>query len=274
MSNSERKLLHIRVMLGATLLFSALLFFVPAIPQPDAYHHFADSRALLGIPNFLDVISNLLLLAAGAYGLKILFDPREGVERAKFEHITEEIPYVTFFAGAVLTCFGSIYYHWAPDNFSLTWDRVPITIIVVSFLVIVINERVSQKAGLVLLPILILLGIFSVALWYMTELVGKGDLRLYLMVQFFPMILILYMLFSMPSRYSRSNRFGWILAIYALAKVAEMLDREIFDALQQVSGHTIKHMLAALAVFALAEMLRCRIPVNKIQKKLSELDNY
>lgn len=274
MSNQQRRQLHIRIMLGATLLCSTLLFFVPAIPQPAEYHQFADNREFLSIPNFLDVITNLLLLAAGAYGLKLLFDPRDGIERAKFETSTEEIPYVTFFAAAVLTCFGSIYYHWSPDNFSLTWDRAPITVMIVSFLIIVINERVSRKAGMILLPILILLGIFSVCLWYMTELMGNGDLRLYIMVQFLPMLLILYMLFFMPSRYSRSNRFGWILAIYALAKAAEMFDREIFDLLKYVSGHSIKHMLVALAVFALAEMLRCRIPVNKIQEKLDDLDNY
>ncbi len=274
MSNQQQKQLHIRVMLGVTLFCSILLFFVPAIPQPPEYHQFADSRAFLGIPNFLDVITNLLLLAAGAYGLKLLFDPRDGVERAKFETSAEEIPYVTFFAAAGLTTFGSIYYHWSPNNFSLTWDRAPITIMIVSFLIIVINERVSRKAGLTLLPILTLLGIFSVCLWYMTELIGSGDLRLYIMVQFLPMLLIFYMLFFMPSRYSRSNRFGWILAIYALAKAAEMFDREIFELLKYVSGHSIKHMLVALAVFALAEMLRCRIPVNKIQEKLNDLDNY
>lgn len=274
MSNMQRKQLHIRILLGITFVASLALLLMPNIPQPSAYHHFADSRTFLYIPNFFDVLSNLFILAAGAYGLKLLFDPRDGVERAKFENRSEEFPYMVFFVGAALACFGSIYYHWSPNNFSLAWDRIPIAMMAVSFLTIVVNERVSQKVGFFLLPVLLLLGIFSICLWYLTELTGAGDLRLYLLVQFMPMILVLYMLFFMPSRYSRSNRFGWILAIYALAKAAEMFDREIFDALVWVSGHTIKHILAALAVFALAEMLRCRIPVNRVQKAVSELDNY
>lgn len=275
MSTLENRTLHIRVMLGLTLLCSAILFFLPSIPQPPEYHLFADSRLFLGIPNFLDVTSNLLFLAAAAYGLKLLFEPRHGMEKANFESGSEIIPYTTFFAGAGLTCFGSIYYHISPDNFSLVWDRLPMTIMFGSFLAIMISERINQRVGLGLLPLFVLLGIFSVYHWYQTELIDAGDLRLYLMIQFFPAILILYMLFFLPSHYSRSNRFGWILTLYVAAKVAEFYDSELFSMQQWVSGHTIKHLLSALAVFALAEMLRCRISINKIQNtKPDELDQY
>lgn len=274
MGTLENRTLHIRIMLGLTLLCSIVLFFLPPIPQPLEYHQFADSRLFLGIPNFLDVTSNLLFLAAAAYGLKLLFDPRHGMERANFESGSEVIPYTIFFAGSGLTCFGSIYYHISPDNFSLVWDRLPMTIMFGSFLAIVISERVSQRLGLMLLPVFILLGIFSIYHWHQTELIGAGDLRLYLMIQFLPAILILYMLFFLPSHYSRSGRIGWILALYVAAKVAEFLDREIFEIQQWVSGHTIKHLLAALAVFALAEMLRCRISIDRSQNVKSELDEY
>jgi len=222
----------------------------------------------------MDVTSNLLFLAAAAYGIKLLFDSRDGMERANFESGSEIIPYATFFAAAGLTCFGSIYYHLSPNNFSLIWDRLPMTIIFASFLSITISERIHQRVGLILLPILMLLGIFSVYHWYQTELVGAGDLRLYLIVQFLPAILILYILFFLPSRYSRSSRFGWILALYAVAKVAEMFDQEIFNMQPWISGHTIKHILAALAVFALAEMLRCRVSINQIQHVKDGLDQY
>ncbi len=274
MSHQERNQLHIRIMLGLLLFASALLFFVSPIAQPLEFHRFADNRTILGIPNFLDVTSNLLFLAAAIYGLKLLYDPRDGRERAHFESRSEGIPYTTFFIASGLTCFGSIYYHLAPDNFTLVWDRLPMTIMFGSILSIVISERISRRAGFILLPLLILLGLFSIWHWYQSELAGAGDLRIYLMVQFAPVILILYMLFFMPSRYSRGGRFGWILLLYLLAKAAELLDREIFDMQQWISGHTIKHILAAMAVFALAEMLRCRIPVNRVQKAVSELDDY
>ena len=274
MTTIENRTLHIRIMLGLTLICSFILFLLPAIPQPPEYHQFADSRMFLGIPNFLDVLSNLLFLAAGLYGLKLLFDPREGIEKALFDSTQEIASYALFFAGSLLTCFGSIYYHLAPDNASLAWDRLPMTLMFASFLSIVISERINQKAGLMLLPVLIALGIFSVYHWYQSELIGAGDLRLYLLVQFFPAVLILQMIFFFRPRYSRSNRFGWVLILYALSKVSELFDREIFELQQIISGHSIKHLLAALAVFVLAEMLRCRISISQVQNVKRDLDEY
>lgn len=274
MSRQKHNQLHIRIILGIVLLATVVLFFMPPIAQPLELHHFADSRTFIGIPNFLDATSSILFLGASIYGLKLLFDSRDGSERAHFDAESETIAYTVFFLASGLTCFGSIYYHLTPDNFSLVWDRLPMTIMFGSILAIVISERINRKAGLLLLPFLITLGLFSIWYWYQSELVGAGDLRIYLMVQFTPIILILYMLFFMPSRYSHGGRFGWILLLYALAKAAEFFDQQIFDMLQWISGHTIKHILAAMAVFALAEMLRCRIPINRVQKTVSKLDDY
>src|SRR6266699_932717 len=39
------------------------------IPQPRSYHHFADTRALFGIANAADVLSNLAFFVAGGLGL-------------------------------------------------------------------------------------------------------------------------------------------------------------------------------------------------------------
>jgi len=275
MSSRENRQFHIRIMLGIALACAIVLIFLPAIPQPPEFHKFADMRKFLGIPNFFDVISNILFMAACLYGLKLLFDPRDGVERAKFEFGSEVIAYAVFFIAAGLTCVGSIWYHLWPSNFTLVWDRLPMTLLFSSFLVIVISERLHRKGGLILLAPLIAIGIFSIWQWYQSELAGHGDLRLYLAVQFMPFLLVLYMLFFLPSRYSRSSRFGWILLIYALAKAAELFDHQVFDLTQQwVSGHTIKHILAALAVFALAEMLRCRIPINRLNITKRDLDDF
>ncbi|RMD99715.1 MAG: alkaline phytoceramidase, partial [Bacteroidetes bacterium] len=81
--------------------------------------------------------------------------------------------------------------------------------------------------------------------------------------QFYPLLAGAYILFFFPSRYSRGNRFGWVLLLYVLAKAAELLDAPIYALSQQaISGHTLKHLIAGLAVFVLAEMLRCRIPLH------------
>jgi hypothetical protein len=50
------------VLIGFTLAVAAAAVLAPRIPQSQSYHDFADHRALLGIPNFGDVASNLLFV--------------------------------------------------------------------------------------------------------------------------------------------------------------------------------------------------------------------
>src|SRR5262249_40741620 len=109
------------VALSALCLAAALL--LPAMPQPLAYHEFADRRAYFGIANFLDVVSNVAFLLAGVAGLAVAVRAR-----TRFQHLVERVPYAIFFAGMLLTAVGSAWYHLAPDNARLFWDRLPMTI--------------------------------------------------------------------------------------------------------------------------------------------------
>lgn len=259
----QRQSLHLNILLAATLLVALVMAFVPPIPQPEFMHRFADQRSFLGIPNFLNVISSLIFLAASAYGFRLLYESRNGREKARFEYATDLYPYAVLFLGVGLTAIGSMAYHLNPENATLVWDRLPMSLAFASLAAIIIGEYVNRKAGLLLLPVLLALGIYSVVSWYLGELEGLGDLRLYLLVQFYPLLAAAYILFFFPSRYSRGNRFGWVLLLYVLAKAAELLDAPIYQLLQQtISGHTLKHLIAGLSVFVLAEMLRCRVPLN------------
>jgi len=55
--------------LAIVLVAIVAIFLLQPIPQSEAYHNFADKRALFGIPNFLNVVSNLLFLVVGALGI-------------------------------------------------------------------------------------------------------------------------------------------------------------------------------------------------------------
>jgi hypothetical protein len=122
---------------------------LPRIPQPLSYHHFADRRSLLGIPNFGDVSSNLPFALIGIWGLVFLF--RSGsVETARhFVDRRERWPYLFVFAGLLLTAFGSSYYHLAPDNWRLVWDRLPMTITFMG-LVGAVADRHGERGAVVL----------------------------------------------------------------------------------------------------------------------------
>jgi len=238
--------------LAAVVAIAALLF--PRTPQPLAYHQFADRRSWLGIPNFGDVASNILFLAAGLWGLVSLFRKSS---RQRFIDARERWPYVFVFLGLLLTACGSAYYHLAPDNARLVWDRLPMTVVFMPLVAAMLMERVNVKLGLWLLPVLIAVGIASVLQWHFSEQQGAGDLRLYAAVQLYALLALLAAL-VLPSGYTRGSHLLVVAGLYVLAKVCETADRPIFSWGHLVSGHTLKHLAAGAAGLCILRMVQKR----------------
>jgi hypothetical protein len=230
---------------------------LPRIPQPLWYHNFADKRALAGVPNFGDVVSNVPFAIVGSLGLAFLYGNR-GSEA--FMDTRERWPYLGVFFGLVLTAIGSSYYHLAPDNARLVWDRIPMTIVFLGMVASVLTERVNVRFGLIALPVLLAIGVLSVAVWYRSELAGAGDLRFYAAVQVYAGILLLVAL-ALPARYTRGSDLAVVVGFYVLAKVLETLDRQIFQLGHVVSGHTLKHLAGGLAGYWIVRMVQRREPV-------------
>ena len=226
---------------------------LPPIPQPPAYHNFADHRGWLGVPNFGDVVSNLPFALVGVWGLIFLFGPRG----RNFSDLRERWPYAVMFAGLVLTAFGSGYYHLAPDNSRLVWDRIPIMVVFMALLTAAIAERVGVRTGLALFPLLEVLGVASVLVWHRGELHGHGDLRLYAAMQVYAILVLLLVLLT-HSRYTRGSDFAVVVGLYILAKILEEADRVVFGLGHVVSGHTLKHLAAAAASYWILRMLQRR----------------
>jgi hypothetical protein len=242
---------------GATLATVLAMAVVPPIPQSAAYHDFADRRELLGVPNLLNVVSNLGFLLAGGLGLFFLVGPHT---RNRFLQPSGRWPYVTFFIGVTLTCFGSAYYHLAPSNQRLMWDRLPMSLAFVSLLSACIAERISLKIGLAALPLLLLVGAGSVVYWRLSEQSGNGDLRLYILVQFYSALAIAMVAYLFPPIYTRSGELALAILLYALAKIFELLDSQVYNLGGIVSGHTLKHLTAAISVWFILHMLKHRSP--------------
>lgn len=231
---SDKAKTHLLIIISAIAVLAA--FFVKPIAQDPAYHQFADQRTLLGIPNMWDVLSNLPFVILGLYyGIKL---------RLTTSKTENQIIYDVFYLGFFLTGLGSGYYHLAPSNATLLWDRLPMTISFMAFFCFIIALHINQrKARQFLLPLLIL-GIFSVIYWHYTESLGRGDLRLYGLVQFLPLILIPMTLFLLPSNKYQSKYIWGVIGFYVAAKITEHLDVQIYTLLS-ISGHSIKHVLAA-----------------------------
>jgi hypothetical protein len=233
---------------------------LPRIPQPQSYHLFADQRRFLGIPNFGDVVSNLPFAVIGLWGLAFLRRASREKDPKHFLHKREMWPYAIVFTGLALTAFGSSYYHLQPNNTRLLWDRLPMSIVFMSLVAAVIGERLSRRAGLWLLPILLLTGVSSVYQWHGSELRGAGDLRFYAAVQAYSLLILLIALLLRPS-YTRGSDLAIVAGFYILAKGLEALDKPIFELGHIVSGHTLKHLAAAGAGYWILRMLQKRRPL-------------
>jgi hypothetical protein len=247
------------LLLLITVGFIVAAIAVPPIPQPQSYHQFADCRAFLGIANFFNVISNLPFLAAGAWGLFVVLRG-EG----QFIDARERLPYLVFFLGALLTCAGSAWYHWSPDNGRLVWDRLPMTLGFAGLVAAALAERMDPQLGRRSLWPLLALGVFTVMYWHGTERAGAGNLVPYAAYQTWSIVIIVALLLLFPARrYSQGTLLAWAAGWYGLAKVFETFDLKVYQLSgAAMSGHTIKHLLAAVAVFAIVWQLRRRVRLH------------
>jgi len=238
---------RLTIIFAAAIVAIAVLFQFSPISQNLSYHDFADKRTFIGISSFWNVFSNLLFLLFGVFGLIKLI----GLKNSR-NHKGFLAHWFVFFFGVALVSAGSAYYHWIPNNSSLVWDRLPMTLAFMSFFSFIVAERIHKTAGLILLPILLALGMASVWYWNFTETAGDGDLRPYVLVQFLPLLEIPLICFLFPVNNRETKfliyAFGW----YVLAKILEYFDRGIFVlTANQIGGHALKHLAAGMAVYAL-----------------------
>jgi hypothetical protein len=215
------------------------------IVQPAHYHDFADRSAAFGIPHAADVFSSAGFALVAIWGWLTL-RPRRASDQLR----AGWPGYRLFLIGLFLTAFGSAFYHLAPDNIRLIWDRLPIALVCAGLLAGVRGDtRSGSRTGIDVI-VLALYAVASVAYWAITDGNGAGDLRPYLLLQ--GLALILIPLWQTIYRCPRTDRiaFAAAMGLYVLAKVAEVLDHEIATAFGFVTGHTLKHLIATAATAA------------------------
>lgn len=164
------------------------------IPQDPNYHRFADIDTIAGIPNFWNLTSNLPFLLVGLYAFYRL---------PKLAQAEARLAYAVLALGLFLVSFGSAYYHYAPSNQTLVWDRLPMTIAFMALFSMVLGERVLPTQNNTVLWVLVACGIASVVYWSWTEANGVGDLRPYALIQFLPLVLLPLIFLMFAPKYLR-----------------------------------------------------------------------
>jgi hypothetical protein len=242
--------------LGLTAACVIAAIFAPPFVQPLGYHEFADRRSLLGVANFANVASNVLFLYVGVAGLWAV---RRG-GRVVFLNDLERFPYIIFFAGVLLTAFGSSYYHFAPDNSRLVWDRLPMTLAFMGLVSGLIAERVNVILGRALTMPAVVVGFASVWYWQWTMAHGAENLMPYMILQGYTIAMVLLLATLYPPRYTHGALLIGVFLWYLLARLLEWGDSVIFSAGGIVSGHTLKHLASGLATYWVLRMLIARRP--------------
>jgi hypothetical protein len=236
--------LRVSLIILVALLSFAFFFTKPVIVQDPSYHNFIDSRSFLGIPNALDVLSNIFFLLVGILGVK---------EITSYKLLETKRSWFWFFLSIILVAPGSAYYHWSPNNATLVWDRLPMSMGFMALYIILLSEHYSLKFER-FLPFALFIGLFSVLTWVITS-----DLRFYFWIQFSSFVTIPIILLLFPSLYTKKSYYLIALVIYGAAKWAEVKDQKIFQATNEAfSGHTLKHVLAALGLAVLWWMVKTR----------------
>lgn len=244
MKTNVQKCSIILLLVTLATVFSVFCF-VPAIPQEADYHHFANDHAVLSISNFYNVVSNAGFIICGIWGLIVL-------KRCE----VKSKPVWVLCIGMVLTGLGSAYYHYHPQNETLVWDRLPMVLVFSSFFAEVYARYFGQKQAQRIWMLTLSAGLISIVYWYYTESIGKGDLRLYAIVQFLPMLLISIMVIVFRDR-NKALHVPLLATFlfYVAAKFFEHYDHAIFSQTHFIGGHCIKHVLASFATACIVWMI-------------------
>jgi hypothetical protein len=241
-----------RGLLAAFLGLTLLACLMPGLPDPSvAGAAFADGRAWRGMPNAMDVLSNLPFAAFGILGLwrlrrlDTLHDrslPANALDAAWL-----------FFAGLVLTAGGSVFYHLQPDALRLTADRAGMAIAFAGMIGLAVCERVSQRAGWPAACFSFAAGLLAVAIYH-----ESGNVLPWAVLQFGGMALVLTLaLLLRPAPGAMGLKLGLIIFFYAVGKLFELGDQAIYEATGHwVSGHSLKHLVAAFAAWPVLQVLR------------------
>ncbi|MFD1710511.1 hypothetical protein FVQ98_06580 [Ottowia sp. GY511] len=228
------------LLLAAVPLLMALALWLPPMALPADYHRFADQRMLAGVPHALDVLTNLAFGGVATWGLWVACRVPRGALP-----VVQRVLAVLLFIGLLGTAVGSSLYHLAPDNAGLTLDRLGMALPFAALLGLAAADRISARAGVVLALVIAVAAPTSALLDALT-----GNMTPWTVLQTSGLVLLLALATQRPRPQALGFSLLAVVLTYAAAKGLELADAPVFAwTAGAVSGHSLKHVVAALAVW-------------------------
>jgi hypothetical protein len=233
---------------AACAVLALLAALLPVTHLPAGYHDFADQRAWLGLPHAADVLSNLPFAAMGAWGLAWL----RRLPAAAGMGAAQRVLAGVFFGGLLLTTLCSSVYHWAPGNGGLFIDRLGMSLAFAGLLGLAAADRIGSRAGWALAAVVAVAapGTAFIDAW-------TGNMTPWAALQGGALALLAALALRRPRQGALGFSLVAVIALYALAKALELADAPVFSLTGGlISGHSAKHVAAALAAWPVAHALR------------------
>ncbi len=236
-------------LVGGMVVALAMALWGPHVPQHAHYHAFVDQRTWLGLPCAMDVLTNLPFVLAGVWGL---------CRTAALQHVQGWSVRLglaqLFFAGLILTFWGSCYYHLQPNDGGLVWDRAGMVAAFAGLLGMAVADRISTRSAVAMAVLMLGAGLESVSQWART-----GNLLPWVVVQGGGMLLVLMLALRPPVAQAWHLPLVVVMCLYAVAKLFEWGDAVVFATTNGwISGHSLKHIFAAAAAWPLLWVMHNR----------------
>ena len=156
------------------------------------------------------------------------------------------------FIGLIATAFCSSGYHLDPHDAGLCIDRVGMSLAFAGLLGLAAADRISARAGVALAA---LVAVAAPA----TALVAwlGGNMTPWAVLQGGGLVLLAALALRRPQPRALGFSIIGVIAFYAVAKALELADAPVFALTQQlISGHSAKHLVAALAAWPVVRALQ------------------
>jgi hypothetical protein len=248
-SKSNSKKINQLLIILAFLAVITLLVVIPYFLFPSSLftrHSYTDQRSLCGLNNAFNVLSNLVLIAAGCYWLNWIFRTKNISLKCR-KGLYETRLYATFFAAVILAGIQSAWYHLFQSQLGLLGTYLLSNIVMLSLLSAIIAERVNLRIGLHSCIPFIFISMLISFYWYIYQTDNQLSHLWYFLTYLIPSLSIMTIIVARP-KYGGIKHITFAFCNTFIALGVSCLDEAIYTLTRHmISGQSLHNIYLGIA---------------------------